>query len=126
MSQLSDRKPFWSARRVMVTGGGGSFGSFVVERLRAEGVKQVFVPRSRDYDLVDPEAVRRAYRDGNPDMVMHLAAVVGLPYLATFGFKVARPLPVLLQRVARAGERVTAPLTRWLATRIFVVLEKPA
>ena len=51
---------------------------------------------------------------------------VGLPYLATFGFKVTRPLPVLLQRVARAGERVMAPLTRWLATRIFVVLEKPA
>jgi GDP-L-fucose synthase len=77
VSQLSDRKPFWSARRVMVTGGGGFFGSFVVERLRAEGVKQVFVPRSRDYDLVDPDAVRRAYRDGNPDIVMHLAAVVG-------------------------------------------------
>ena len=51
---------------------------------------------------------------------------VGLPYLATFGFKVVRPLPVLLQRVARAGERVLSPLTRWLATRIFVVLEKPA
>jgi GDP-L-fucose synthase len=77
MSQLPERKPFWSARRVMVTGGGGFFGSFVVDRLRAEGVKQVFVPRRRDYDLVDPEAVRRAYRDGNPDIVIHLAAVVG-------------------------------------------------
>jgi len=51
---------------------------------------------------------------------------VGLPYLATFGFKVARPLPAIVQRVARAGERMVAPLTRWLATRIFVVLEKPA
>ena len=51
---------------------------------------------------------------------------MGLPYLATFGFKVVRPLPVFLQRVARAGERAVAPLTRWLATRIFVVLEKPA
>jgi len=51
---------------------------------------------------------------------------VGLPYLATFGFKVARPLPALFQTLARAGETALGPLTRWLATRIFVVLEKPA
>jgi len=61
----------------MVTGGGGFFGSFVADRLRAEDTKEVFIPRSRDYDLVDPAAVRRAYRDGNPDIVIHLAAVVG-------------------------------------------------
>lgn len=72
-----DRRPFWSARRVMVTGGGGFFGSFVVDRLRAEGAKQIFIPRSRDYDLVDPAAVERAYRDSGPDIVIHLAAVVG-------------------------------------------------
>src|SRR5574341_1377416 len=68
---------FWRTRRVMVTGGAGFFGSFVVERLRAAGATDVFVPRSRDYDLVDPEAVRRAYRDARPDIVIHLAAVVG-------------------------------------------------
>jgi GDP-L-fucose synthase len=61
----------------MVTGGAGFFGSFVVDRLRAEGAKQIFVPRSRDYDLVDPAAVRRAYLDASPDIVIHLAAVVG-------------------------------------------------
>jgi len=61
----------------MVTGGAGFFGSFVVDRLRAEGAKQIFVPRSRDYDLVDPAAVRRAYLDASPDVVIHLAAVVG-------------------------------------------------
>ena len=61
----------------MVTGGGGFFGSFVADRLRAEDAKEVFIPRSRNYDLVDPAAVRRAYRDGNPDIVIHLAAVVG-------------------------------------------------
>jgi GDP-L-fucose synthase len=77
MSHTTERTSFWSARRVMVTGGGGFFGSFVVDRLRAEGVKQVFVPRRREYDLVDPAAVQRAYRDGNPDIVIHLAAVVG-------------------------------------------------
>ncbi len=68
---------FWRTRRVMVTGGGGFFGSFVVERLRALGAPHVFVPRSREYDFVDPEAVRRAYRDARSDIVIHLAAVVG-------------------------------------------------
>jgi hypothetical protein len=51
---------------------------------------------------------------------------VGLPYLATFGFRISRPLPALFQRLARAGETTLGPFTRWLATRIFVVLEKPA
>jgi GDP-L-fucose synthase len=74
---MADRGTFWSARRVMVTGGAGFFGSFVADRLRAEGAKEIFVPRSRDYDLVDPVAVRRAYRDASPDIVIHLAAVVG-------------------------------------------------
>jgi SAM-dependent methyltransferase len=50
---------------------------------------------------------------------------VGLPSLVTFGFKVGRPLPAVLQGLARAGEAALRPLARWLATRIFVVLEKP-
>jgi SAM-dependent methyltransferase len=71
-------------------------------------------------------ALARLRDGGLPLHLVRAEPFVGLPYLATFGFKVTRPLPVLLQRVARAGERVMAPLTRWLATRIFVVLEKPA
>src|ERR1700693_3058814 len=77
LSAVADRAPYWSARRVMVTGGAGFFGSFVVDRLRAEGAKEIFVPRSQEYDLVDAAAVRRAYRDASPDIVIHLAAVVG-------------------------------------------------
>jgi SAM-dependent methyltransferase len=71
-------------------------------------------------------ALARLRDAGLPLHLVRAEPFVGLPYLATFGFKVARPLPVVLQRVARAGERAVAPLTRWLATRIFVVLEKPA
>ncbi|HVR60310.1 MAG TPA: GDP-L-fucose synthase [Polyangia bacterium] len=67
---------FWQQRRVVVTGGAGFLGSFVVERLQAGGAS-VFVPRSRDYDLVDRAACARLLRDAHPDMVIHLAARVG-------------------------------------------------
>jgi GDP-L-fucose synthase len=66
-----------SGRRVVVTGGAGFLGSFVVERLRARGVTDVFVPRSRAYNLVDREACRRLLADARPDVVFHLAARVG-------------------------------------------------
>jgi GDP-L-fucose synthase len=66
-----------SRRRIVVTGGAGFLGSFVVEKLRARGATEIFVPRSREYDLTDGEAVRRLYRDARPDLVIHLAARVG-------------------------------------------------
>ena len=61
----------------MVTGGAGFLGSAVVRRLQASGATEVFVPRSRDYDLRTREAIDRALADGTPDLVIHLAAVVG-------------------------------------------------
>jgi len=64
-------------KRITVTGGAGFLGSRVVEKLRAAGTKEVFVPRSRDYDLTDMAAVRRLYADARPQVVIHLAAVVG-------------------------------------------------
>ncbi len=68
---------FWEHKRVVVTGGAGFLGSVVAAKLRARGCRQLFVPRSREYDLVDGEAVRRLYRDTQPDLVLHLAARVG-------------------------------------------------
>jgi GDP-L-fucose synthase len=61
----------------MVTGGGGFLGQAVVRRLQAGGADHIFVPRSRDYDLRTMEGVDRALSDGRPDVVIHLAAVVG-------------------------------------------------
>src|SRR3984893_11430911 len=72
-----DGSSFWATRRVLVTGGAGFFGSFIVERLKAGGTGEVIVPRSRDYDLVDGVAVRRLYADARPHVVIHLAATVG-------------------------------------------------
>jgi GDP-L-fucose synthase len=67
----------WPSERVVVGGGAGFLGSYIVEALRARGAREVFVPRSKDYDLVDMEAVRRLYRDAKPTLLIHLAAVVG-------------------------------------------------
>jgi GDP-L-fucose synthase len=75
--RTSNDASFWSKRRVAVTGGAGFLGSFVVEKLRARDCTEIFVPRSRDYDLVEMEAVKRLYRDARPDLVLHLAARVG-------------------------------------------------
>ncbi len=65
------------AKRITVTGGAGFLGSHVVERLRAAGCENVFVPRSREYDLRREEGVRRLYDRARPELVIHLAAVVG-------------------------------------------------
>ena len=68
---------FWSNQRIVVTGGAGFLGSFVVEQLRAKGCRQIIIPRSKDYDLVQMDAVQQLYSDAKPDLVIHLAARVG-------------------------------------------------
>jgi len=64
-------------KRVVVTGGAGFLGSFVVEKLGQKGCAGIFVPRSSEYDLVEREACRALFRDASPDVVIHLAASVG-------------------------------------------------
>src|SRR5437016_592571 len=68
---------FWSDRRVVVTGGRGFLGSYVVEKLRSVGAGHVLIPERDQYDLRRLEAVQRMYEDMRPDVVIHLAAVVG-------------------------------------------------
>jgi len=66
-----------SRSRILVTGGAGFLGSFLVEELRTRGATDIVVPRSRDYDLVDRQACRRLIADAKPNLVFHLAARVG-------------------------------------------------
>ena len=68
---------FWAGRRVMVTGGAGFLGRAVVARLQEAGADEIFVPRSSDFDLRTLEGVERALAEGRPELVIHLAAVVG-------------------------------------------------
>ncbi|MDF1531731.1 MAG: GDP-L-fucose synthase [Methanosarcinales archaeon] len=70
MSYLDDK-------RITVTGGAGFLGKYVVKKLQDRGCCDVFIPRSKDYDLVHMDDVKRLYEDADPDIVIHLAAVVG-------------------------------------------------
>jgi GDP-L-fucose synthase len=67
---------FWTDKRVTVTGGSGFLGSFVVEKLEASGA-DVFVPRSADYDLTTSPGIDRMLADGDPEILIHLAALAG-------------------------------------------------
>jgi GDP-L-fucose synthase len=68
---------FLRGRRVVVTGGSGFLGRAVCRQLEAYGPARIFVPRSAVYDLREQEAIRRLMRDAKPEVVIHLAAVVG-------------------------------------------------
>ena len=68
---------FWATRKVCLTGGSGFLGSFVTEKLRQRGAKEIFIPRIGQYNLVNPQDVERMLDDSRPDVIIHLAAHVG-------------------------------------------------
>ena len=68
---------FWEDKRVIVTGEAGFLGSYVVEELKEQGCKDIFVPLVKDYDLTKEKNVIRLYKDYPTNIVIHLAAVVG-------------------------------------------------
>ena len=67
----------WADKTVLVTGGGGFLGQHVLAKLRAAGCKRVIAPRKREYDLREREQIVRLLKSAEPDLIIHLAAVVG-------------------------------------------------
>ncbi len=68
---------FWQNKKAIVTGGSGFLGSFVVEKLQARGAKDIFVPRSTQYDLRSSDGIAKMLNDYKADIVIHLAALAG-------------------------------------------------
>jgi len=68
---------FWADKRVCVTGGAGFLGSFVQAELRVRGARQIFVPEHPEYDLTKRDDMLRMLAVARPDVIIHLAAVVG-------------------------------------------------
>ncbi|MBE2222232.1 MAG: GDP-L-fucose synthase [Anaerolineae bacterium] len=77
-----ERAAFWQDKRVIVTGGAGFLGSFVVDKLQERGAAEIVVPRSAVYDLTQLDGIRQLLADTSQsgkavDMIVHLAARVG-------------------------------------------------
>ena len=62
---------------IVITGGAGFLGQVVVHTLRTRGYQNLFVPRVEEYDLRREADILRMFEDAKPEVVIHLAAVVG-------------------------------------------------
>lgn len=76
-TEISGKPLDLSTKRVCVTGGAGFLGSFITGKLKERGVKDLFIPRIEDYNLVDPVSIAKMLDDSRPDVIIHLAAHVG-------------------------------------------------
>ncbi|HBR18932.1 MAG: GDP-fucose synthetase [Planctomycetes bacterium GWC2_45_44] len=68
---------FFENKRVVVTGGAGFLGAYILDGLKKRGCKNILVPRIEDYDLIKMSDIKKMYDEMRPDIVIHLAAVVG-------------------------------------------------
>ena len=74
---------FWNGKRVIVTGGAGFLGSFVIQKLKEHGATDIVIPTIQKYNLIDRDDIRRMYKEELSGVepknvvVIHLAAHVG-------------------------------------------------
>lgn len=77
MSNPETPRSFWKSQRVLLTGGGGFLGSFVVDKLRENGCSTLVVPRQQEYDLRRADAVEKLFDVAKPTLVIHVAGATG-------------------------------------------------
>ena len=74
---------FWTGKRVVVTGGAGFLGSFVIDKLKKRGATDIYIPLIENYDLTNSNDIRRLFDttldgiDPANMVIIHLAANVG-------------------------------------------------
>ena len=66
-----------AAKKIVVTGGSGFLGGHLLRRLESAGCQNVFVPVSKEYDLTRSDAIESLFEKHRPDVLIHMAAVVG-------------------------------------------------
>src|ERR1039457_1447022 len=66
-----------SGKRIVVTGGAGFLGKHLLRRLEKAECRNVFVPVSKEYDLTRIDAIDRLFNEHQPEILIHMAAVVG-------------------------------------------------
>jgi len=68
---------FWRNKRVTITGGKGFLGSYVLDKLKARNCNDIFLADLPEYNLTKINDIQRMYKEQKPDIIIHLAAVVG-------------------------------------------------
>jgi GDP-L-fucose synthase len=75
---------FWKDKKVVVTGGAGFLGSFVIAKLKERGATDIYIPTIEEYDLTKHDDIKRLYDltlgngfDASKMVIIHLAAHVG-------------------------------------------------
>ena len=68
---------FWENKKVLVTGGAGFLGSYLIQKIKDRGCKSIFMPTIEKFDLRQKEDIIRMYEEARPEIVIHLAAKVG-------------------------------------------------